>query len=395
MKDRFQTSKVLAVSFSHLIHDVYGSFLAPLLPLLVGKLGITLSMAGLLDSVRNSPSLFNAGFGLLIDRMKLKYFLVATPAITTIVMSLIGMAPSYIVAVIMIFIMGISSSLFHIPAPVIIRMVSADKIGTGMSFYMVAGEISRTLGPLIITGAVSLWGLEGTWRLIPFGLASSIVLAYILRDYRDDETREIHPRQERSKARSSVLIPLLGSIGGYVFFITAMKVALTLYLPAYLMAQGESLVTASLMLSILQFSGAVGTLFAGAISDKIGRKTILLISGVMNPVLMWLFMIGSDSLRIPILAVLGFFQFTYNPIILALLQEADHPSPSFVNGLYMTIVFIVRSSLVFLVGLNIEYIGFEVTYRIAALLAVGAVPAIYFIPDYRKKPAVSHEQDQP
>jgi len=395
LKDRFQTSKVLAVSFSHLIHDVYGSFLAPLLPLLVGKLGITLSMAGLLDSVRNSPSLFNAGFGLLIDRTKLKYFLVATPAVTTIVMSLIGTAPNYIVAVVMIFIMGISSSLFHIPAPVLIRRVSADKIGTGMSFYMVAGEISRTLGPLIITGAVSLWGLEGTWRLIPFGLASSIVLAYILRDYRDDGTHDIRRTAKHRERFSGVFVRLLSSIGVYLFFITSLKVALTLYLPAYLMARGESLVTASLMLSTLQFSGAVGTLLAGSISDKIGRKPILFISGIMSPALMWLFMISGDSFRIPLLSALGFFMFTSNPIILALLQGADHPSPSFVNGLYLTIVFIVRSSLVFLIGLNIEHIGFEITYRISAILAVGALPAIYFIPDYRKKTAFSHQQNQP
>ncbi len=56
------------------------------------------------------------------------------------------------------------------------KHVSGDRIGTGMSFYMLGGELSRSLGPLIITAAVSLWGMDGTWRLMPFGIACSAVL---------------------------------------------------------------------------------------------------------------------------------------------------------------------------------------------------------------------------
>src|SRR6056297_1642520 len=183
LENKFQTGKVIAVSSAHLLHDVYSSFLAPLLPLLVGKLGITLSMAGLLDSVKNSPSLFNPLFGLFVDRFNVKYFVIITPAVTVVIMSLIGIAPGYPILVLMIFVMGVNSNFFHIPSPVLIKKLAADRTATGMSFYMLGGELSRTLGPLLITAAVTLWGLEGTWRLIPFGLAASLVLAYILRDF--------------------------------------------------------------------------------------------------------------------------------------------------------------------------------------------------------------------
>ena len=58
MKKTFQTGKVITVSFGHLVHDTYSAFLAPMLPLLIAKLGISLSMAGLLDVTRKIPSLF-------------------------------------------------------------------------------------------------------------------------------------------------------------------------------------------------------------------------------------------------------------------------------------------------------------------------------------------------
>lgn len=51
-------------------------------------------------------------------------------------MSLMGVAPSYTVLAILLFVMGIASTLFHVPALVMIKETSGDKIGRGMSFYM-------------------------------------------------------------------------------------------------------------------------------------------------------------------------------------------------------------------------------------------------------------------
>lgn len=379
MEKKFQTGKVIAVSSAHLLHDIYSSFLAPLLPLLVGKLGITLSMAGLLDSLKNSPSLFNPFFGLLVDRFYVKYFVIITPAVTAVIMSLLGIAPTYGVVVVMVFVMGVSSTFFHIPSPVLIKKLSADRTATGMSFYMLGGELSRTLGPLLITGAVTLWGLEGTWRLIPFGLAASLVLVYVLRDFKSEKPKQQKKTGEKPLRDAGPLIKMFTPITGFLFFILAMKVSLTLYLPAYLMSEGKSLVAASLSLSVLQFAGALGTLGSGFISDKIGRKRYLYICGTLTPLLMWFFLISGETLRLPLLAALGFFLFAYAPVILAIIQDSETHSPSFVNGLYMTITFVIRTLAVFLVGFFGEKIGFGITYRVAAGMAFGVLPFIFFL----------------
>ena len=62
--------------------------------------------------------------------------------------------------------------------PVMMKKISGDSVGKGMSFFMLGGEIARTTAPLIIVGTVSLWGLQGTYRLIPFGILASIILFF-------------------------------------------------------------------------------------------------------------------------------------------------------------------------------------------------------------------------
>ncbi len=377
---KFQSGKILAISFGHLFHDVYASFLAPMIPLLVGKLGFSLPMAGMLDVFKNSPSLFNPFLGLLADKICVKYFVIFTPGITAVIMSLIGVAPSYTVLAIMVFVMGISSTLFHIPSPVLIKNLSGDKTGRGMSYYMLGGELSRTLGPLVITGAITIWGIEGTWRLIPFGLAATLVLYVKLKDFTVDKDAVLKKNKKSKPTAIKELIPLLSTLSGFLFFITATKVAITFYLPAYLVNQGKTIISASLALAVLQFSGALGTLVAGPISDKIGRKITLLIASIACPLLMWLLMITEDMFMLPILAIFGFFLFSSGPVILALIQDFNSHIPAFANGMYMTSSFIIRSLIILLVGYYIEKIGYDLTYKISAILTFGSIPFILFIP---------------
>lgn len=379
----FQHGRVFAVSLGHLFHDVYAAFLSPVIPLLVEKLGISLSMAGLLDVIRNIPSVFNPFIGLLIEGVRVKYLVIFMPGITATVMSLLGIAPSYAMVVILVLTAGISSAFFHLPSPGLVKKFAGDKTGAGMSYYMLGGELSRTLGPLIITGAISLWGFEGTWRLIPFGAAASGILYWRLKDYK--EQVHLASASKRPKAGTALkeVLPELVFIALFLFFTMAIKISVTLYLTAYLVDHGRTLMSASFMLSLLQFAGAAGTLLAGHVSDRLGKKTTLLSSAAACPVLMWLFLVSGQGWQVPIIIGLGFFIFAPGPVILALVQDAGPRFPSFVNGLYMTIEFAVRSSIVVLVGLGIDHLGFKTTYTFSALLGLGAVLLILFFPAKR------------
>jgi hypothetical protein len=65
---RFQPGGILALSVSHFIHDVYSGFLSPLLPLLIEKLSMSLTQAGLLSTVMQIPHLANPYIGMTADR---------------------------------------------------------------------------------------------------------------------------------------------------------------------------------------------------------------------------------------------------------------------------------------------------------------------------------------
>lgn len=380
MSKKFQTGNVVTISVSHLFHDTYTAFLAPLLPLLIAKLGISLSLAGLLDVVRKIPALFNPFIGLLADKVSVKYFVVFAPAVSAVAMSLLGASSSYFVVLLLLFITGISSALFHVPAPVMIRQFSGKKTATGMSFFMFGGELARTLGPLFIIWGISVWGLEGSWRVMPVGIAASFVLLYKLRNISSltDGHRKI--KQKGAAETLKELIPFFIFIAGFQLFRAGMKAALTLYLPTFLTGRGESLWLAGISLSMLQFAGALGTFGTGFVSDKIGHRNTLFITALISPFVMWMFIGSSELFKIPLLLVMGVLLFASGPVLLALVQETTSERPAFINSIYMTINFSISSLMVLFIGISGDRFGLEWTYQISAGLAFLSVPFVFILP---------------
>lgn len=370
-KTKFKKSEVLTLSIAHLAHDTFSSFLAPLLPLLIAKLDMSLSMSAFLDIIRRIPALFNPFLGLLAEKTGIKYFVILTPAVTAISMGLVGLANSVVMLFLLLFVAGISAALFHVPSPVIVKEASGNKVGTGMSFFMVGGELARTLGPLLVISAVSLWSLEEIYRLIPLGVVASLVLYIKLRNL--DVDRPVQKTKEKGDTRKLLrrYWPFFSVIAGFLCFQAAMKSALTLYLPVYLMGQGASLWFAGISLSVLQFFGVIGTFCAGNISDRIGRKNTLVISSVGSVGAMALFILTQNII---LLSILGLFLFASGPVLMASFQDTDSHMPTFMNSMYMFINFGISSILVFALGFVGDWIGLERTYELCVVFALGTIP---------------------
>jgi len=380
---KFQTGNVLIISFAHLVHDVYSSFLSPLLPLLIEKMNLSYSLVGLLSVFQRIPSLLNPVVGILAEKTSLHYLVIIAPALTTISMSLLGVAPQYTVLALLLIIMGISSTLFHVPAPVMIKQVAGTQTGKGMSYFMLGGELARTLGPLTVLGAVSIWGLEGTYKLIPVGLLSSFLLYFKFKNIK------IESNQTENKHYNFLLtfrkhLNLFVLISGIIFFRGMIRNSLTIFLPTYLVQKGESLWTGGIALSILQLAGAAGTLFAGILSDKIGRKTTLKIAAILIPILMGLFICSKGIYLFASLVCLGFVLFAYGPVVLALFQDLDSEHPAFVNSIYMTLNFTINSLVTLFIGILADMISLENTFRISVLFSLVGIPLIFLLPKLKK-----------
>lgn len=381
----FKTDHVVLVSSAHLFHDTFTSFLAQALPILIDKFGISKTLAGLLSIVQGIPSLFNFLVGIMAENIKARYLVIFSPAVTSVAMSLIGVAPGYIFLVILLFISGISSTLFHVPAPVMIKKLSGSKIGKGMSYFMLGGELARTLGPLVIVGVVSLWGLEGTYKLIPFGLAASVFLFIKLRKVDISSSFEGARTKPEYWKIFKKFLPVFIAIGGITFFRAAIKTSLTLYLPVYITENGGEFWFSGVSLSVLQLAGALGTFYAGPISDKIGRKSSLLIITIVSPLLMYISSFIHGFWTLPLLILMGVFLIATTPIFLAIVHELETERLAFVNGVFMTISFTMSSLMVLLVGIASDFFGIIFTYKASAFVGLLAIVFVLFLPGKPKR----------
>ncbi len=374
----FETGKILALSVAHFVHDVYSSFLAPLLPLLIEKLAMSLTQAGFLSTVMQIPALLNPYIGVLADRISVRYFVILAPAMTSVPMSLIGMAPGYGVLLILLFITGISVSMFHVPSPVMVADLSAARKGRGMSFFMTGGELARTVGPLVAVAAVSLFGLEDFYPVMIFGLLSSVWLYF--------KFRRIPVKQVSSNRKLSiletwrnlrhVLLPLTAILVTRGF----MHASMTAFLPTYIKMETGNLWLAGIALTLFEAAGVAGVLTAGSYSDWMGRRKTLLVSLLGAPLCLFLFTLTVGWLRVAALLVVGFTLLSTTPVMLALVQENARHSPAAANGLFMMISFIARSAVVVVVGFIADRLGLNVTYLISAAMGLVGIPFVLMLP---------------
>ena len=378
----FRKGSVASVAAAHTLHDVYSSFFAPLIPLLTEKLGFTYAMAGMLSVVQKLPSLLNPLIGIIADKLVIRSALILAPIATIIAMSLLGRASSVLLLGVLMFTCGISAAVFHVTAPVLMRQVSGNQIGRGMSFFMFGGEIARTLGPLMITAAVSWWGLEGTWRLIPFGLVASLLLFLNLRTIDKQHLQRLRKKEQTPLGKTlREAAPFFLLITPILLFRGFSKTALTTFLPAYMVEGGHSLKTAAAALAFMELAGAGGALLAGSWSDRAGRKTVLLIIMLISPILMFLFTQAAGIGQWILLGLMGLVFFASTPVFMAMIHDLNTDRPAFMNGLFMTVSFAASSIVALLVGVAADRYGFVRTYQITAALSLCAIPFTFFIKD--------------
>lgn len=375
---RFQAKAVLLVSACHFVHDIYSSFLSPLLPILIEKFALTLTRAGLLSTVMQLPSLLNPVIGLWADRVNLRWFIILAPSLTAIPMSIMGLAPSYGVLLILLFITGISTSLFHVPAPVLVAEVSGVYTGRGMSFYMTGGELARALGPLAAVGGVSLLGLEGMYPIMIFGLASSGWLYIVFKDAPVKKNRAAAPMTLKGTwiEMRHILLPLIAILIARGF----MHGALIVFLPTFINQESGSLWLAGASLTIVEAAGVVGVLSAGSLSDTFGRREILLFSLVTTPLLLLLFVWAETWIRFLLLIITGFTLLSTTPVMLAIVQEHSVKSPSTSNGIFTMTSFMARSAVTVIIGFLGDIIGLKATFTLSALIGFAAIPFVLMLP---------------
>lgn len=376
--ERFQTEGVVSVSVGHAVHDTYSAFLPPLLPVFKENLSLSNTQAGLLTVFMQAPSLLQPFIGHLADRVSLRYFVILSPAIAALTMSLLGMAPKYAILALLLTVAGVNSALLHAVGPVMAGRLSGRNLGRGMGIWMVGGELGRTLGPLVIVTTIQFLGLEGMPWLMIGGLLASILLYVRLKDVPGSlpSAGQGLPWQQVLRAMGPLLAPLMGIVIVRAF----MSAALTTYLPIFLSEEGAELWFAGLSLSFLEAAGVVGALLGGSLSDRWGRRTILAASLLVTPVLMFAFLAFEGWIRLPLLLLVGFAALSVTPVMMALVQESFLENRALANGVYMSLSFVIRSGVVVLFGMMGDLLGLRMAFAASAVITALGLPFVLFLP---------------
>ena len=370
----FHTDQVVTIAGGHFIHDSYSAFLAPLLPLLQARLSTNYVMTGSLAIFSQLPSLLNPFIGYLADRISLRYFIILAPAVTATLMSSIGLTSSYVMLAMLLTAVGFSVAMFHAPAPAMIARVSGDRVGKGMSIFMAAGEMGRTLGPIAAVAGVGWFGLDGLWRMAFVGWATSIILYFRLRHVaaRPHGKANVSTATFWPKARH--LFPVFTWL---MVTRVLMSASLTTFLPLYVSDVLEgSLWLAAAALMILEGAGVVGALAAGTISDKLGRVRVLLFLTVTSAILMLAFLYAPNWLIVPLLIGLGLTAISPQPVLLAIVQDEFTDNRALANGSYLAVNFAVRAMGIWVIGMLADRIGLESAFLIGSLAMFLGIPAV-------------------
>ncbi len=376
--EQFKTGGVSIVSSAHAVHDTYTAFLPALLPVLIEKFSLTNTAAGLLSVFLQIPSLLQPFIGHLADRKNLRLLIILTPAMTGAAMSLLSIAPAYTYLIFLLILAGISSASLHAVGPVLTGSLSGTKLGRGMSFWMVGGELGRALGPLIVVTAVGYLTLDGIPWLMLAGIFTSIFLFAKLK------TITTQPRNNGNhipwKTGLQMMRKVMVPVAILIFTRSMMVATLSTFMPTYLTTQGASLWVAGASLSILEASGVVGAFLAGSLSDQFGRRRMLVISFIATPISIILFVFSKGILQIPLLVFLGFFGISITPVIMAIVLENFPDNRSFANGIYMAFNFVLMAIATLFVGRIADLVSLRFTFFISAGLILCGLPFIKFLP---------------
>lgn len=378
--EAFQTRKVATISLTHWIHDTYTAFLPPLLPEFITKLDLSNTEAGTLSVFLQLPSLLQPLLGHASDRRDLRWLMVLAPVVTAVAMSLLGIAPNYAVLALLLTTAGASSAAFHAVVPVLVGRFSGSRLGFSMGVWMVGGELGRAFGPLIVVSAVKWLGLEGTPWLMIAGLLATALIASRLRGI----PAAVKPHTESRAARSiawrplrRLLLPLIGFMTIRAFLLAS----LTTYLPIYMTDTGADLWLAGAALTILEVAGVAGAFLSGGLSDRLGRRRMLMGAVLFTAVLMFIFVYSAGWVQFPLLLAMGFFAISITPVVMALVQEHAPENRAFINGIYMALNFGIRSLIIVVVGMLGDWLGMRTAFLLSAGLALLAIPCAYWLPE--------------
>lgn len=387
-KERFRTGEVLTLSASHFTHDLYPSFIGPFLPLIIQKHGLTLAAAGFVATVIRWPGIAMPFLGYLADRWDARPFVIWGPTIAALCISSLGLAPNYLVLVVLLLAAGFTSSAFHPASSAMVTYASGGQWGRATSYYMTGGELARMAGPPFAVAVVSQFSFEGAWVAAAPAVLLSL-FAYRRLGGRSTRVRTRPAPAGLGKAIRAAGRPLLLLVG-VVTFRSLVVSSFQVFYATYLTGLGQPLWFAGLSLAVYEAGGVVGAFLGGPVSDRFGRRLVMTISQVVaGPILFAALFWSTQPIGLAALFFGGLLTISAGPVQLALAQELLPGNRSAASGIMMFLSFegTVIASLA--IGFLADITGLGGALGWSILASMLSVPFTVLLPETRS-PGAGH-----
>jgi len=366
---------VVVLAATHFIVDGFGNILAPLLPLLIVNLNLSLAAAGTLQMCfQLANSVAQLGFGHIADRWRPRLLLLVGPVLCVTTITLIGLAPDPITLAGVLVVGGLGGAAFHPPAAALVHRFSGEQRGMAMSTHITCGTVGQAMAPLVFAPFVQQFGLGATPVLMIPALA--VLFLVLLRRIPVFDRLQEHHEAGGIAALRPYARPLT-----LLYFIVVLRtltaMSFSTFVPVLLTRRGLSLAQAGTAVSIYLIAVGLGGFFGGPSADRFGARRVIILSLVscvpfliVAPMLHgWLFVV--------VLAMGGFLLQSTLPVNVTFAQLLAPISAATVSSLMMGFAWGTGGLSVPLVGMMADRYGIERALTtmstlplVAALLAI-------------------------
>ena len=349
------------ITLGHALTHWYPATFYLLLPIIGNELGLSFSQIGLIMTCQYiAGAAANVPGGVLVDTvgrkgllMGVSLFWVGFPYL------LMSFTHSYLMLLGCVALVGVGNSLWHPTAIPTLARRFPERKGFVLSLHGMGGNAGDALAPLVVGAllAVLSWREVVVLNVLP-GLVMSLLLLVFLGTLRlgskkpagavgaaDTANAEAEGQSLASywqglralfRNRSLVLLSTSGA------FRSMTQNALLTFLPLFLAREmGWSPVWIGGAMFALQAAGLAASPIAGHLSDKLGRRSVLMTSmGMTAVVLVFMAVAGKSQVFVFFIAVLGFFLYAIRPVIQAWTLEA---TPKNMGGSSIGILFGAQS----------------------------------------------------
>jgi MFS family permease len=378
------------ITVGHGLTHWYPATFYLLLPLIGAELGLSYSQLGLIMTCQYIASaVANVPGGILVDTvgrkgllMAISLFWVGFPYL------LISFTHSYAMLLVCIALVGFGNSLWHPTAIPTLARRYPERKGLVLSLHGMGGNVGDAIAPLVVGAALAIF----SWRqVVVMNVAPGLIVAALMlvflgsirlgakRTQSETQSLSDYARGLRELLRNRSLVLL--STGSA--FRTMTQTALLTFLPVYLAHDlGYSPVWVGACLFALQAAGFAAAPVAGHLSDRMGRKHILVGSMLSSgAVLALMAFAGGSPIFIALVAILGFFLYATRPVIQAWLLET---TPKNMGGSSIGVLFgaqAVGGSLgPLLGGMVADQYGLLATFYLFAAMIVFANLFVFWVP---------------